>query len=337
MSISIFNVIFVKTRHVWCSGGSSLPGLVPFLLGVALLLPALLRMGSCVDRTPQHVELRVRDKGPKKRALVVLFGGAFRGGHGGTVSEVQGIASDSHVRFIHYVQERYNYDIDVILSTYSTEYDKDLLGFYNSTNVVAPLLLPQPMIGIQELMRKAAAAANNIQQYDWLFAIRIDLFVKPLLTEIFDPTWDKVLFPSVCFVLQGWHKTGNGMPRITDTLLFIPRKYITLPIWISHDGWPQWFHENHLNHSEMGTMVKTYHDSDALKDWNPLYYMMGRQCTQSWYSKGLEFDHPGTMEPINSTITYDEYESPDHITTGDVKCVGIPDEPSPYVRNALAG
>ena len=35
----------------------------------------------------------------------------------------------------------------------------------------------------------------------------------------------------------------------------------------------------------MGFLLNTYHDADSYKDYNPYYYMVGRDQTTEWYDK----------------------------------------------------
>jgi hypothetical protein len=298
-----------------------------FLLGITLLAPSLITL---VFRRPcflSRTALKEFAKSPPKRGLILLVGDSFRGS-----VEAQEIASYSHTKFMKHVQTSYNFLLDVVISTYDHENGntEKLLQLYNSSNVIHSIFHKLPAIGLQNLMNNATDSVN-LDGYAFLMGIRLDIFLKPYLTEIFDPGAGKVMFPSICFVINNYHKAENGWPRVSDTLIFVPGKFIRKPIFISHGGWVEWVQNHKLNLSDIMPFVKTYHDSDSIKDWNPLYYMTGRPCTASWYSKGLEFD-PATMEPKSSTITYKEYESQDHITTGDIKCVLHPDIPSPAIR-----
>ena len=51
-------------------------------------------------------------------------------------------------------------------------------------------------------------------------------------------------------------------------------------------------------------MLDTYHDSDSYKDYNPLYYMVGRPQTEEWYDK----DKKNTNDWVNN-ITCHSYKA----------------------------
>ena len=65
---------------------------------------------------------------------------------------------------------------------------------------------------------------TNINDYDFILCMRIDIFIKNKFIEIFNPRSNKILFPSVCF--KPVHKVGIH-PRVNDMMMFIPKKYFS--------------------------------------------------------------------------------------------------------------
>tara|TARA_Y100000741_G_C18219189_1_gene545108 strand:- start:1114 stop:1323 length:210 start_codon:yes stop_codon:yes gene_type:complete len=45
-----------------------------------------------------------------------------------------------------------------------------------------------------------------------------------------------------------------------------------------------------IKNSEISVIIKTFHDSDSQKDWNPIYKIVNRPESKKWYSKGQEFN-----------------------------------------------
>jgi hypothetical protein len=68
-------------------------------------------------------------------------------------------------------------------------------------------------------------------------------------------------------------------PRVNDVMLFIPKKYYHInKYWVDkHSSWVKYKYLYNLNDSDMGFMLDTYHDADSHKDYNPLYYLVGRK------------------------------------------------------------
>jgi len=129
--------------------------------------------------------------------------------------------------------------------------------------------------------------------------MRIDLQLKEYFSKIFNPLWNKILFPSICF--KPFHETDMGHPRVNDTILFFPKKYfnyLTLFL-IGHNLWEDFILNTDLTYEDLDTMLDTYHDSDSQKDWNPIYRIVNRPET-SIYSIKDTFDkysyYPSSMK-----------------------------------------
>ena len=93
-------------------------------------------------------------------------------------------------------------------------YDKYLIG---ST-------FQQTLIGLTNIFHNTLLNTKNINliDYDFIFYIRIDLFLKDYLLKVIDITKNKILFPSIC-----WGKKCiiKNYPRVNDMMMFIPKKY----------------------------------------------------------------------------------------------------------------
>ena len=130
---------------------------------------------------------------------------------------------------------------------------------------------------------------KDIDKYDFILYVRIDLFLKEHFMETFNPSINMILFPTICWRVL--YKCESN-PRINDTLLFVPKKYYTYinKIVICHEAWHLLMNQTELTYNDLDTMIHTYHDSDSFKDYNPLYYIVNRPETKVFHSEGHVFD-----------------------------------------------
>jgi hypothetical protein len=220
------------------------------------------------------------------KGLVVFTGGSFRLGSqgntslGDSLSYTQQIeAAQSHIHFLK------NLNVDVRICTYSTQYDTKLVNVYKHYKPCVRFI-KGGLLGLDSLFHMCL---DDIEEYDYLIYIRLDLFLKDHFSEVFDPTWDTIRFPTIC-----WKQDSviGKHPRVNDAMLFVPKKYfIHLPyIHITHETWRLLVSEGHLTSNDLDTMINTYHDSDSEKDYNPLYRVVNRPEQLHWHSKGYVFN-----------------------------------------------
>ena len=117
----------------------------------------------------------------------------------------------------------------VNISTYNTKYNDNLLSIYQ------PYLIGHDiydnLIGLNNLFHNSIKNIKNIEEYDFIFYIRIDLFLKQNFIDVFNPTIEHILFPTICWYKD--RKCGKH-PRVNDVMLFIPKKYYNLLILLSY-------------------------------------------------------------------------------------------------------
>jgi hypothetical protein len=228
--------------------------------------------------------------------LIIFMGESFRVGTQGTRNRGSAEsytgqigACNSHIRFIEHIISSHNLNsISVHISSYTTQYDNDLLAIYDKY-LIGRDYYDNP-IGISTLFHNTINNIENISQYDFTLYIRIDLFLKPPFMEIFDPTINMILFPTIVWK---WDCIVDGHPRINGMMTFIPKKYYDYLKYfqdIQHNTWRDLVITTDLTYDDMDTMIHTYHDSDSYKDMNPLYYIVNRPETTQHHSPGLIFD-----------------------------------------------
>jgi hypothetical protein len=232
--------------------------------------------------------------------LILFVGESFR--YGNQYNRNRGIpesyydqikACNSHITFIEKIKEKYQLNsVSVFISTYNTQYDTDLLKIYEKYSI-GHKLYPD-VIGYNNIFQNSINVIENKEQYDFILFIRIDLFLKDHFMDVFDPTINMILFPCItwrwdCHIRNEPEKNN---PRVVDTILFIPKKYYSYikTICIGHNSWDDLIRKTDLTYDDLDVMIKTYHDSDSNKDFNPLYYIVNRREISHFHSEGHIFD-----------------------------------------------
>lgn len=223
------------------------------------------------------------------KILLLLIGECFRTKYTHNSPYKQQIeACNSHILFIKKIEEKYKVNFSVYIGSYHTCHDNELYKIYDQYLIGKSMY--SNLIGLNNLFH-CSLKNIDINDYDLITYIRIDLFLKDHFINIFDPFIDKILFPTICWIDRGGHKTG-GHPRINDMMLFIPKKYFKYinHIIIDHDCWKHVMYHTNLTYNDLDTLIKTYHDSNSNWDWNPLYYIVNRIETNNNFSEGHVFN-----------------------------------------------
>jgi len=235
--------------------------------------------------------------------LIVFLGGSFRLGGQGTTSigtnesyDEQIKACKSHIEFIKDLLERKNYKPSVYVSSYTTKYNESLFNIYSDYLVGFDLY--DTFIGFNGLLHNTVNRIKDINKYEFIAFIRIDLFLKSKFLEIFNPgypEWNKILFPTICWYQ---HSIVDGYPRVNDMMIYLPKRYFKYAKYFiydhhnGHDLWANLVRGTDLTNSDLGVMIDTYHDSDSAKDYNPLYYIVNRPICLTNHSEGKVFIRP---------------------------------------------
>jgi hypothetical protein len=227
--------------------------------------------------------------------LIIFLGESFRLGCQGTRNRghpesynEQINACNSHIHFIENTITKYNMNsMSVFISSYTTQFETQLLSIYNKHLIGSHFY--SDMIGLTNLFQDSIKKIENIANYDFIFYIRIDLFLKPLFIDLFNPYTNIILYPTICWILLNY---CSNHPRVNDMMLFIPKKYYKYlqNITICHEIWYNLMHSTDLTYDDMDTLIHTYHDSDSCKDYNPLYYIVNRPENSTFHSDGYIFD-----------------------------------------------
>lgn len=214
------------------------------------------------------------------KGLIFMYGETFRKGNqnnrnigSAAAYEEQFDAVKTHIKLIDMLHQKHNCICDVIISTYTTKYIDELIDMYNE-NVTGTVSVHQHNNNHVHFAHHDLMPST--QQYDFVFHMRPDLYFKDLFIEnIFNPHWNKIYFPSVCFLIENYHITGLGNPRINDTMMFVPRRFHMFNVnKVEHCYLDLLL--KHIPIHEIGFMVDEHYDSDSFKDRNPMYRIVNR-------------------------------------------------------------
>ena len=223
------------------------------------------------------------------KGLLLLLGESFRmGGQGSRIRgshesyDEQLKACGTHISFIESIGLTHVY-----LASYNTQFNDQLLDVYS--RYLVGHMFYDDVIGIDNLFQRSIQQIQDIETYDFILYLRVDLYLKPLFTQVFTPSSKTITFPTVCMI--PYHRVESH-PRVSDTILFIPNKYYKYmrDIKIGHDMWYDLIVNTDLTYDDLDVMISTYHDSDSEKDFNPLYYIVNRPQSSTFHSQGFLFD-----------------------------------------------
>lgn len=229
------------------------------------------------------------------RGLLLLYGECFRDGHHKsrktdtpTSYLPQKEASLSHVAFCD-VMKKKGVNMDVLIHTYPTKYEKDLLSWYTYPTKYYEKKR-YPFKNAENALHSYMRITKEIDHsYDFVLFTRLDILLKPPLYTLINPLWDKIYFFSqnftafICGFLEG------NIPRVNPMIQFIPKKmfFMLNHVNVDHIAWKKY---RELGIKELDFMVEEYYDTDTYLDYNPYYKMINRPETHIHYDKGKKID-----------------------------------------------
>lgn len=220
------------------------------------------------------------------KALFIILGESFR--QGGWLSRETGaacsypdqkLACDSHINFIKFLKVKFDVDTDVIIDTYMTPYKNDLLHWYEPYLKEAAIHECKAF-GFENLYRHALTLINNYEDYEFIHFFRIDLYLKPYFSQVFKMT-DKLQYSfrttPIPFI--------ECVPRLNDMMLYVPRNHFDIlkrNIVLLHDLYIWGLIQRCGLKKSVCTYIKTIHDSNTRRDWNPLFRIVNRPESIKW-------------------------------------------------------
>ena len=132
---------------------------------------------------------------------------------------------------------------------------------------------------------------TEIDECDFVYYCRIDLFIKDYFYEVFNPNWTTIRFPTILWKRNCMYK---DQPQPNYMMIFIPKKYFNHleNMVIGHEAWYEYINTLKMTHDDLDVMIDTYHDSDSNKDFNPMYYIVNRPENKVWHDENEKFIKP---------------------------------------------
>lgn len=225
---------------------------------------------------------------------ILLVGEAFRRGGQGTRQrdlpesyDEQKLACASHNCLAEKLESE-GYDVEFFMESYSTKYEEDIKSWYGKR--MKSCALRASLVGVERLVSDGVSKIcfSEKNSSECVLVCRIDLVLKPMFIKEFNPEWNRLMFPSACWIIGNGHVISNR-PRVSDMMMFIPGRLldkVKKKVFFSHAAWAEYEDKGILEREEMGLMLDTYHDSDSAKDYNPLYKIVNRSESKWWHSMG---------------------------------------------------
>lgn len=194
-------------------------------------------------------------------------------------------AFQSQIQLINHIQNKYNCQIDIIIDTLSTVYNQIIIDCFKDTNHEFNFIKNMDPGLPYAFNRALFRIVDRLDQYDFLFISRNDLIFKDKLFDLISPDDNEIKFP---FVMQypirklkiRFPNCDQKIPMAVDAFLYFPKKHFNIL-----DCFKKSLGDNHdflMNAIELdesinfSPYINTYHDGDPVKDWNPLYRIVGR-------------------------------------------------------------
>lgn len=217
------------------------------------------------------------------RCLLVLTGESFRygsqmtRGRSDSVNSTnrQKLASFSHLCLINHMKTQFNISTDIFINSYklNQEHDSMLLNWYNPYIIYSNFydsIFPSEE-SFMDATHKLLESISNINDYDYILFIRIDLYIKKYFLERFTILDTTLLYGHLDY-------NGDG---ICHNIIYVPRNYIPL-LFLPMNLNPRCPHAGRVNIRQylpdiaIDYFINSYHSLSTDLNWNPLYSQVGR-------------------------------------------------------------
>ena len=231
---------------------------------------------------------------PKKKGIIVYYGGGFRDGP--SKSNVQDTnsgynnqfySSKSHIK-LNKVLTSKGYEVDTLISSYHSKFEAQLKLWYNPyiDIILNTFEVRRHSTDGRDFLIKSSIKNMDeldMEVYDFILFIRIDLFLKKDFIEMVDFTSDKVFFLAHNFFTGHCGFTDNRDPEVVDMILYVPKKHFNIldnKFKLNHNSWTYYKNQYNLTNDDLGFMTDKRFDSNSYLDINPFYVISGRPENQ---------------------------------------------------------
>jgi hypothetical protein len=261
----------------------------------------------------------------KHKFVLLIQGETYRLGpqmtrtRGGEESySLQMEATKSHLSFIRYMKEKFNFDCDIILNFYTLneEYDNKLISKYSK--YIINKNLNKDLIGEKNLFNQSVDlfSQKNINEYDFILFIRADHYLKEFFIKNFIPFENRILFAFPSLLTNS--SNSENITNINEVGMFVDHQIIFVPqkhfdnltekkIYNQHSSYV-YSVSNGISEDEIWFFVNTLHSSSTDISWNPLFHQIGRKekTYEELYEKGYYVDL-NTRKAVFNEYEIDRY------------------------------
>ena len=293
------------------------------------------------------------------RCLMLLYGQPFREGKAGFYKPEetdperlirQARATKTHLDFFEHLKNTFNISIDTVLCTYKAKNLYDLLHKkYNfledkdKNHIIDPKKTSRFLMinTVTQHIKKLLKTPNIYNTYDFIFALRIDVALKPYFLKCFDPYEQKikmcfpVVFPVVDITELPVAKTAHKLisdpdeekkrysynVRAGDIMFFFPKKlYKKVQSFKAHHTALDFLLKNKgLQRHEIDFYIHTRHNVNTSLSWNPLFWLTDRPFSKKKHNLEIFSDAFGkVLYNQNEVFTIVDYKKlyPDDLNDG---------------------
>jgi hypothetical protein len=233
----------------------------------------------------------------EKKFLFVIHGESFRLGNamtrgrgGGDSHRRQQIATTSQLDFLKHIETKFNMKGDIILNSYKfqSDWDTDLVNWYSSSLIHSHFhneLMDSEMHFVKtNITIVKDFLGEKIQDYAFIFYIRVDLYVKQFVFQNFYPYTDRVIFGCLDINLFKNKEVYNNMPGVSHVMFCVPKEFYSLLFEFKFYGVnlidsPHKIGNelrNYVSHEKITFLSNTFHWLSSDFSWNPIFTMVGR-------------------------------------------------------------
>jgi len=257
--------------------------------------------------------------------LFVPMGETFRyrldGNHRGRGTlesyDLQIKASQSHIDLLDVISNDYECDILYHFYSMNQQYDSDLIDLYKSSGYNVSGFFTENLIGEVNFYNKTYTylTQKELFEYEYIFFIRVDFFLKPYFKKIYNYKDNRILFAHVNEICRGYHSNHYNEPSVNYMMLHIPKKFfneLLLGKIMDYHGSYSHCLRNGISADDLWFMIDTYHSSNSEYVWNPIFHQVGRPESKEWLDKGYRVNHE-TRQPyfVENEIIYSNLDSND--------------------------
>lgn len=243
----------------------------------------------------------------QRKGLLILRGLSFRPKNNkdtffyrilGFYSQLR--ATKSHKRFAAHISQKYNIKFDIALDTTESNLENNIIKILYDKIKYVKINNFYDSYQIEGIKRILSELQSQILQYDFVIIMRNDIEIFRNFDQIFNPYEKKVMLP---FVHEHFGRKVYGYsqwPIVCDAFIYVPSNYYNF-MNVFYNIKPPIAHMHDIIHIakedmklefDFGVYVNTYHNTDSLGDWNPLYKICYKKHARRKKDNGLRYpDH----------------------------------------------